>query len=526
MKFIFILFLLFFACNSKENLSTNVFRYNEHKNIGSLDPAFAKDNADIWAVNQLFNGLVQMDEHLNVQPCIAKQWQISQDALTYTFSLRNDVFFHKHDLFGKNATRTVKASDFEYSFNRLLDKQIASPGSWVLNKVESFHAINDTLFQITLKQPFPAFLGLLTMKYCSVVPKEIVSHYKSEFRSHPIGTGPFKFKRWEENIKLVFRKNNHYFETDETGQKLPYLEAVAITFLPDKQSEFLQFAQGNLDYVSGLDASYKDEILTAKGELREQYANKVNMLRGPYLNTEYLAFYMDSNVPEIQSALLREAVNLGFDRKKMMIYLRNGIGIPAYGGFIPKGLPGFNESIGFTYQPETSKQLIEQFKAETGIKNPEITITTTSNYLSFCEFIQRELQKSGLIVHIDVIPAATLKDVKANGKLDLFRASWVADYPDAENYLSLYYSKNFAPNGPNYTHFKNEQFDLWYEQAFTETNTLKRENLYTKMDSLVMSKTPIVPLFYDEVVRFTRKNVEGLGINPINLLDLKYVKKN
>ncbi|HCY81020.1 MAG TPA: ABC transporter substrate-binding protein [Xanthomarina gelatinilytica] len=526
MKFIFILFLLFFACNSKENLSTNVFRYNEHKNIGSLDPAFAKDNADIWAVNQLFNGLVQMDEHLNVQPCIAKQWQISQDALTYTFSLRNDVFFHKHDLFGKNATRTVKASDFEYSFNRLLDKQIASPGSWVLNKVESFHAINDTLFQITLKQPFPAFLGLLTMKYCSVVPKEIVSHYKSEFRSHPIGTGPFKFKRWEENIKLVFRKNNHYFETDETGQKLPYLEAVAITFLPDKQSEFLQFAQGNLDYVSGLDASYKDEILTAKGELREQYANKVNMLRGPYLNTEYLAFYMDSNVPEIQSALLRKAVNLGFDRQKMMIYLRNGIGIPAYGGFIPKGLPGFNESIGFTYQPETSKQLIEQFKAETGIKNPEITITTTSNYLSFCEFIQRELQKSGLIVHIDVIPAATLKDAKANGKLDLFRASWVADYPDAENYLSLYYSKNFAPNGPNYTHFKNEQFDLWYEQAFTETNTLKRENLYTKMDSLVMSKTPIVPLFYDEVVRFTRQNVEGLGINPINLLDLKYVKKN
>lgn len=526
MKFIFILFLLFFACNSKENLSTNVFRYNEHKNIGSLDPAFAKDNADIWAVNQLFNGLVQMDEHLNVQPCIAKQWQISQDALTYTFSLRNDVFFHKHDLFGKNATRTVKASDFEYSFNRLLDKQIASPGSWVLNKVESFHAINDTLFQITLKQPFPAFLGLLTMKYCSVVPKEIVSHYKSEFRSHPIGTGPFKFKRWEENIKLVFRKNNHYFETDETGQKLPYLEAVAITFLPDKQSEFLQFAQGNLDYVSGLDASYKDEILTAKGELREQYANKVNMLRGPYLNTEYLAFYMDSNVPEIQSALLRKAVNLGFDRQKMMIYLRNGIGIPAYGGFIPKGLPGFNESIGFTYQPETSKQLIEQFKAETGIKNPEITITTTSNYLSFCEFIQRELQKSGLIVHIDVIPAATLKDAKANGKLDLFRASWVADYPDAENYLSLYYSKNFAQNGPNYTHFKNEQFDLWYEQAFTETNTLKRENLYTKMDSLVMSKTPIVPLFYDEVVRFTRQNVEGLGINPINLLDLKYVKKN
>jgi peptide/nickel transport system substrate-binding protein len=209
-----------------------------------------------------------------------------------------------------------------------------------------------------------------------------------------------------------------------------------------------------------------------------------------------------------------------------MIYLRNGIGIPANGGFIPKGLPGYNESIGFTYNIEKAKQLISQFKADTGINNPEITITTTSNYLSFCEYIQRELQKIGLFVNVDVIPAATLKDAKANGKLDVFRASWVADYPDAENYLSLYYSKNFAPNGPNYTHFKNEQFDLWFEQSFTETNTIEREKLYSKMDSLVMDITPIVPLFYDEVVRFTRKDVKGLGINPINLLELKQVRKN
>src|SRR5690606_5710920 len=235
--------------------------------------------------------------------------------------------------------------------------------------------------------------------------------------------------------------------------------------------------------------------------------------------TEYLAFYMDSNVPEIQSALLRKAVNLGFDRQKMMLYLRNGIGIPANGGFIPKGLPGFNKSIGFTYQPEASKQLIEQFKVETGIKNPEITITTTSNYLSFCEFIQRELQKSGLIVHVDVMPPATLKDAKANGKLDLFRASWVADYPDAQNYLSLFYSQNFAPNGPNYTHYTNPIFDTWYTESFKLTDNKKREELYTKMDSLVMKEAPIVPLYYDEVIRFTQKGITGLGNNPINLLE-------
>ncbi|MFK7832519.1 MAG: ABC transporter substrate-binding protein [Winogradskyella sp.] len=528
------LILIIFSCNSKENTSKDhlVFKYNEHKNIGSLDPAFSKDLADIWATHQLFNGLVQMDDQLNVKPCIAKNWSISDSAKLYTFNLRKDVFFHKHELFGtatahtnQDSTRTVSATDFEFSFNRLRDKTVASPGSWVLNKVDDFYSVNDSTFQIKLKQPFPAFLGLLTMKYCSVVPKEIVEHYGNDFRSHPIGTGPFKFKRWEENLKLVFRRNKNYFETDSENQQLPYLEAVAITFLPDKQSEFLQFAQGNIDFVSGLDGSYKDEILLADGNLKPKYAEDVKMIRGPYLNTEYLAFFMETEVATIQSLKLRKAVNIGFDRNKMMTYLRNGIGIAANGGFIPKGLPGFDAAIGFNYQPELAKQLVAEFKAETGINNPEITLTTTSNYLSFCEFIQRELQKTGLLVNVDVIPPSSLKDAKANGQLDFFRASWIADYPDAENYLSLFYSKNFAPNGPNYTHFKSETFDNMYEAAYLETDADLRAQLYTKMDSLVMASAPIVSLFYDEVVRFTRKPIEGLGINATNLLELKSVRK-
>ncbi|WP_339873376.1 ABC transporter substrate-binding protein [Olleya marilimosa] len=521
------IFSLLVSCNNSKNSNKEhlVFRYNEHKNIGSLDPAFAKDNADIWAINQLFNGLVQMDDSLLVKPSIAKKWSISEDGLSYNFTLKKGIYFHKHKLFGKDSTRQVIASDFEYSFNRLLDKNVASSGQWIFNKVNSFKALNDSVFNITLKQPFPAFLGLLTMKYCSVVPKEITAHYGSEFRSNPIGTGPFKFKRWEENIKLVFRKNENYFETNKDGQKLPHLEAVAITFLPDKQSEFMQFIQGNLDFLNSLDASYQDEILTTKGELRDKYISTININRGPYLNTEYLAFYMDSDLNEIQSKQIREAINYGFDRKKMMTYLRNGIGIAANGGFIPKGLPGYNANIGYTYQPVKAKKLIAEYKAQNNNKTPEVTITTTSNYLNFCEYIQRELTKIGLNINVDVIPASTLKEGKANGKLDLFRASWVADYPDAQNYLSLFYTENFAPNGPNYTHFTNPDFDKWYNQAFSTTKASERIKLYAKMDSLVIKNAPIVPLYYDEVIRFTQKNIIGLGNNPINLLELKHVKK-
>ncbi|MFL1011201.1 ABC transporter substrate-binding protein [Flavisericum labens] len=518
---------LFFSCGNDANPNRDhlVFRYNEYANINTLDPAFSRTLQDNSVCNQLYNGLVQLDDELNILPSIAKRWHISEDGLTYTFHLKNDVSFHKHVLFGKDSTRTVTAQDFTYSLNRLLDEKLAAPGSWVLNKVDDFEAVNDSTFQIYLKQPFPAFIGLLTMKYCSVVPKEIVEHYGSEFRSQPIGTGPFKFKRWEENIKLVLRKNENYFESDENGERLPYLEAVALTFLPDKQSEFLQFVQGNLDFLNSLDASYKDELLTADGKLRNKYAKTVNMIRGPYLNTEYLGFYLDSDTPEIQSELIRKAINYGFDRKKMMIYLRNGIGNPANGGFIPIGLPGYDKSIGFAYQPEKAKQLIEQFRAKSGITNPEITLVTTSNYLSFCEFIQRELEKAGLTINVDVMPEATLRAARSNGKVDMFRSSWIADYLDAENYLSIFYSKNFAPNGSNYFHYKNTAFDSLYNRAFTITDIEKRKHLYKTMDSLAMDKALMVPLYYDEVVRFTQKNVKGLGINPINLLDLRHVRK-
>jgi ABC-type transport system substrate-binding protein len=518
-------FILSCSTTNDESKSDQVFRYNEHKNISSLDPAFAKDNADIWATNQLFNGLVQMDSTLVISPAIASSWTISKDGKTYTFDLREDVYFHPHKLFGKSNTRTVNATDFVYSFDRLKSPQLASPGSWVLKNVQSYKAVDGRQFQITLKEPFPAFLGLLTMKYCSVVPKEVTSHYGAEFRSNPIGTGPYKFKRWEENIKLIFRKNNRYFEFNSKGDRLPYLEAISITFLAEKQSEFLQFIQGNIDFISGLDASYKDEILNSNGALNSNYDSSVKMLRTPYLNTEYLGFYMDSEKTEYQNQLMRQAVNYGFDRGKMMTYLRNGIGIPGNGGFIPKGLPGYKKNSGYTYNPKKAKELLEIYKLESGNQTPEITLSTTANYLSFCEFIQRELQTIGLKISIDVMPPSSLKSAKSNGKLDLFRASWVADYPDAQNYLSLFYSKNFAPNGPNYTHFKNTQFDFWYEEALKETDIEFRIKLYQKMDALVLEKAPIVVLFYDEVVRFTLANVKGLGVNPTNLLEVKNVRK-
>lgn len=529
-KYIFIILFLTIglaSCVQKntENRDHLVFRYNEHANISSLDPAFARNLANIWPSLQLYNGLVQFDEKLNLKPDIAKHWEINDSTNTYTFTLRDDVFFHKDARFGKDSTRTVTAHDFVFSFDRLIDPNLASPGSWVLQQVARYKAINDTVFQIELKEAFPPFLGLMAMPYCSVVPKEIIHSNETSFRNHPIGTGPFRFKFWEENVKLVLRKNPIYFEKDSQGNSLPYLEAVAISFLPEKQNELLHFLQGSIDLISGLDVSYKDELLTSDGKLQETYQGKINLLTGPYLNTEYLGFQLETDKPELQSKKLREAINIGFDREAMIKHLRNDMGTPANGGFIPAGLPGSTIHGGYVFDRNKARRLVQEFSKETGIKNPELRVATTSAYLDICEYIQRQLELIGITLRVDVLPPSTLLQMRAVGDLEFFRASWIADYPDAESYLSLFYSPNHTPNGPNYSYFTNRTFDSLYVASMDIQNIDKRSHLYQKMDSILLAEMATVPLFYDKAVRFVQPEVKGMKINPQNFLYLKEVYK-
>ncbi|MBU8892423.1 MAG: ABC transporter substrate-binding protein [Bacteroidales bacterium] len=530
----FFLFIIFNSCqNQKPEIKKNVFRYNESKGISTLDPAFAKSQVLIWPTNQLFNGLLQMDNNLQIQPCIAKKWEIQDSGKTYKFLLRNDIYFHDHKVFTNGKGRKVTAMDFEYSLNRIIDPETASPGAWIFNNIveNGIKAINDSILLINLKSPFPAFTGLLTMQYCSVVPKEAIDFYGVDFRNNPVGTGPFMFKMWKEGEKLILVKNPHYFEKDTLGYSFPYLDAVSVSFINDKQSEFLEFLKGNVDFISGLSPANKDELITKSGNLNPEYSGKIKMINQPYLNTEYLGFLLDSakiNDPSspVLNKKIRQAINYGFDREKMMKYLRNNIGSPAFHGFIPKGLPSYSEKHkGFYYNPDKTRHLLKEAGYPDGKGLQPITLTTTNDYLDLCEYIQQQLSQFGIEINIDVSTGASFRDMVADSKLEFFRGSWIADYPDAENYLALFYSKNFSPSGPNYTHYSNSEYDLLYEQAMLETNDIVRYSIYQKMNRLLTKDAAVVPLYYDEVVRFVKNDIAGLESNPMNLLILKNVRK-
>ena len=556
-----LLLVLTAGCSQRHDDDENlaIFKYNESAGILTLDPIYAKDLPHIWACNQVFNSLVAFDDKMNLVPMVAKSWDISEDGLVYTFHLRDDVRFHEDDCFKSEVTnldcfvprndakrqseveahkgsalrqaqgpRVVTAQDFVYSFNRVVDKQLNSPGLWIFSSVKhdddqyAFTALDDTTFQIELSKPFPPFLGILSMTYASVVPHEAVEYYGNDFRSHPVGTGPFKFQYWKEGVKLVFRRNPNYFERDAAGERLPYIDAVSVSFLIDKQVAFLEFIKGKFDFMSGIDARYKDELLTYDGNLRKKYEDKIELITEPYLNTEYFSFFIDPNDPlgPDRSRALRQAVNLCIDREKMLRYLRNGIGEPGTGGMIPVGLPGHSNTIGYGYDLKRAQRLV----AENHLEGYLLQLSTVADYADIGKFVQSQVEQIGLQCKMEVMPPATMRSMRSNGSLPFFRSSWVADYPDAENYLSLFTTYNFAPSGPNYTHYTNPEFDKLFDKALLCNDLEERAAYYTEMDSLMMQDAPVVVLFYDEVLRFVNKRVTNMGSNPTNLLDLRRVK--
>lgn len=533
-QIIFVFSFAMSSCTSHSHPDKKIFNYNESSGLASIDPAFAKNKQVMWAVHQVYNTLVQIDSSMQVVPSLATRWDISPDNLVFTFHLRNDAFFADDACFPAGKGRRLTAGDISYSFSRILDKATASPGAWIFNNrvdpAEPFRAIDDSTFQLKLLHPFQSILGILSMQYCSVIPKEAVDTYGSNFRRHPVGSGPFRFIAWEEGQALILAKNEHYFEKDESGKRLPYLDGIKVSFYDSKATEFLEFQQHRLDFIDDIDPSFKDEVITKRGNLRKQWVGKIVLDKHPYLNIEYLGILVDSSNALVKQSPLRlrkvrQAINYGFDRRKMMLYLRNSIGISAESGFIPLGFPSFDSTIvkGYHFDPAKTRQLLAEAGYPGGSELPVIRLLTIPIYGDLGSYIANELQQVGIKVKVDIEQKSLLMEQTAKSEAPFFRGSWIADYPDAENYLAVFYGKNPAP--PNYTRYQNSVYDKLYEKALAETNDSVRYMLYRQMDQLVIDDAPVVPLWYDMVIHLVHTNILHFEANSLNLLELRKVQK-
>ena len=498
-----------------------VFRYNESAAITSLDPAAARSLEHMWVVDQLYDGLVELNADLDVVPCVAKSWEVDPATHTYTFHLRPGVAFA--------SGRPVEAADVVFSLERLRDPSVVSSGGWILDAVvpDGIRPVDDNTVEIQLSHAYPPFLGLLTTAYGAVVDREHAQTEGVSLRDHPGGTGPFVLKWWLEDAGLVLHPNPTYWERDEEGHALPYLDAVHIDVVQDMGSEFLGLTQGRYDFISGLHPSFMETLLDEEGGLRTSFAEELRLEHVPFLKTDYLGVVLDGSQtpPALKKSKVRQALSLALDRPALVRHLRRN-SVSATDHFVPPSMLGRAAPHPVRLELDSAKALLAEAGHPDGEGVGTLVVSTTSDYADLCAAIQHDWTALGLDVQIDVLPSSVLRERVAQGEVAVFYKSWLADHPDAENFLGLFVKTNFSPGGPNYTHHHHPEFEEMYRQALALSDDEEGHRaLYMAMDSLVHSEMPVIPLFHDRVTHVLRQDVTGWAISPVNRLDLRRVKK-
>lgn len=548
--------ILFFSCSKKEVTKNNTFNINVNQGIETLEPVMSNSVQVIWALSNLMEGLVGFDKESNLIPCIAKSWVISVDALTYTFNLRDDVFFQDNVCFKPDGKgRKVIAADFKYCIERACNPKAKSRGQWVyrdrikgaqdyidfmsgkssveVNEIPGIRAVNDSTLIIELTKPFAPFLSILTMSYGYVYPKEAVDFYGERFGQNPVGTGPFKFIKWDIDKELLFEKNNSYWQKDKSGNTLPYLDGVKITFTQSSETEFLDFQNGRYDYHDPSSETY-DQITDANGALLDAQNKTYTLNKQPWLQTVFFGMNQSPELPGgkdgpfLNNKKLRQALNYAIDKDKILKYVLKNRGIAAVNGPLPAGMPGYNPDIkGYTFDKGKAKQLLSEAGYPDG-KGLNLILVTGNEEIqkTIAIAVQEQLREFGINLQLDQMLQATMISKQEDGVFPFWRASWGADYYDPENFMALFYSKNITPKGPNRVGYSNPVVDKMYEDALRITNFDERKKIYDEMQKIVIEDAVWLNLYYNQKIYLLQKNIEGFYVDGLNIINLKYTKKN
>jgi peptide/nickel transport system substrate-binding protein len=536
------------ACTDRRTIESDVFTYNEPGGLASLDPAQASYQAAIWVGSQIFNGLVEFDSLLRPVPAIAQRWSTDSTLTRWRFVLRSDVWFHDDPCFGERRTRRCIAEDVRYSIERILDARTRSPGLWVfLDRIvgaRQYHdatrrgespphcaglrVLDDTTIDIELREPFAPFLSLVAMPYAWIVPREAVEWYGDRFGEHPIGTGPFRLEQWRPDRELVLVRNQRYWRRDEKGERLPYLRAVRIWFIRDQRTEFAEFRRGRLALLSSLDPAIAKALVEPDGMLRASFRERYRVHMAPALSTEYYGMLLDTSLPGAgvlaRSPKLRQALNYAIDRERIVRYVLAGTAVPAR-GVVPAPLAGDTTPC-YRYDPDRARRLLGEagYPDGRGLPTLRLVLSTSTRSLSVAEAVQQQWAEIGVRVELQQVEFPRLLAMVRAGELALWRTSWIADYPDPENFLSLFVSSNEAPGGPNTTRYRNAAVDELYRESVRTRDSTRRHRLYRQIERAVVADAPWVFLYHGRIVRLVHPFVEGFAVDPLDRLVLERVR--
>lgn len=558
--------VLFFACgeagydipsNVKEakggRYYGGVFALNEVDNFRSFYPPDVTQASEHRVANQIFEGLVELDQKdLMVKPGLATEWAVNNDATVYTFTIREGVKFHDDECFPDGKGRYMNAYDVEYCLRRLCTDLPNNQMFWLLqdrlkgatenflnvpessskmNSISGIQAVDERTMRLELEFPFSGFLNVLSHQGCWIYPYEAVVHYDDQIRVNCVGTGPFKQKVIKENEVVILEKNPDYWQEDHLGNRLPFLNAIKVTFESEKGLELLEFRNGNLSLIYELPP---EEMDLFKEALSGPKGSKVPFIKQsePSLSIQYYGFQHQGAI--FGDLNIRKAFNLAIDKVKIVDHTLGGQGIPAYYGIVPPSFNGYDNTRvhGYHYDPELARSYMVEAGYEDGKGFPSLVMQINSGgygNIEVAEAIQSMLSVNlNIPVEISVLPAAQHYDLVEQGGADIWRAAWIADYSDPENFLNLLFGKHVPTSMDqsayiNSMRYRNSEYDIAFSKALKETKEGKRMDLYSIADSIAMQDAAIIPLYYELGIRLLHPKVRNLPMNAMEYRDLSEV---
>jgi peptide/nickel transport system substrate-binding protein len=528
-----------------------VFRTNEVEDFRNLYPLNITEVVSHRIANQVYEGLVKLNQNdLSVIPALAEKWEKNADATQWTFFLRKGVKFHDDPCFDGGKGREVTAKDFKYCFDLLCTSnpenqqfsnsfkdRVVGANEYFQSTVDKkplaggvagVKVIDDYTLQINLVRPFAGFLNILSTPGGWLYPQEAYEKYGVDMRVKCVGTGPFQVKSIKEGEAVILERNPNYWNVDEHGNQLPYLDAVKYTFIKEKKSELLEFKRGNLDMIFRLPIEMIPDILGELDHAKE--GNKpFDMQVTPAMSVFYYGFQHQSDI--FNKKEVRLAFNYAIDREKIVNYTLQGEGIPGIYGIVPPSFKNYDSKSlkGYSFDVDKAKKLLAQAGYPNGKGFPKLTLQINSGggdrNVQTAEVIQKMLKENlNIDVEINVMPFAEHLESIETGKAMFWRSGWSADYPDPETFLTLLYSKHIPEKLSdksylNTVRYKSAKYDSLFVAAMEEVDDAKRMALYLQADQVAIDDGAIMPIFYDENYRLVQTNIKNNNANAMEYRD-------
>ncbi len=542
---VFSLFFILSGCKGRESQSDSnemVLRHALFSKIKSFDPLSMRDVYSAQISGNIFETLYQyhyLKRPYELIPFLAEGMpEVSADKQTYTIKIKSGVLFHDDKCFDGGKGREMVAEDFIYGLKRIANiKNVSENWSLFADKiigldefreytkdpnlkdvdysreVEGLQAPDNYTLVIKLTQPWPQLVGIaLADRVTSPIAKEAVDYYGKSITDHPVGTGPFKLKAWKRGsyIELV---RNETFRTeaypsqggpgdaeagylDDAGKKIPFADRVIWTIIEEYQPAWLLFLQGKLD-GSPIPKDNYQEALTESRDLTPKMKNLhigLKSFKDP--STFWLGFNMEDAVVG-KNKPLRRALSYAVNREKFIELFFNGRHDIAH-GFIPPLMASYNSSLkekGYSaYDPNRARELLKEAEKVHGGKLPVLKIAipgVDSFSRQMGQFLRSLFDDVGLELEIEYMDWPTYQEKTNTRSAQIFFSGVSASIPDAEDFLGLFYSRNWAP-GSNKFNYKNEEFDRLYDKISVMDESPHRSEIYRQMELIVLEDCPAV----------------------------------